>query len=136
MLHVKGLAFVVKIFTADNTDTTETWPPNLQELLNEFDDVFQTPEDLPPQRSCDHHIPLIHPDKTVSARPYKYPYFKKIEIERQMQDMVQSGIIRPSSSPFASLVVLVKKSNGSWRMCVLQVLKSKYNKRSSSLYLL
>lgn len=32
--------------------------------------------------------------------------------------MLQQGIIRHSQSPYSSLVVMVKKSDGSWRMCV------------------
>lgn len=35
-----------------------------------------------------------------------------------MADLLSKGVIRPSNSPFSSLVILVKKNDGSWRMCV------------------
>ena len=35
-----------------------------------------------------------------------------------MKDLLDSGCVRPSQSPFASPVLLVTKADGSWRMCV------------------
>lgn len=56
--------------------------------------------------------------KPVYIRPYRYPPALKDEIEKQVQDMLQRSIIQPSSSPFSSPMLLVKKKDGSWRPCV------------------
>lgn len=73
MLQVKELAYAVQINTVEGTDMADIWPEDLQKLLEQFEAVFKTPQGLPPNRSFDHHIPLFHPDQTISARPYKYP---------------------------------------------------------------
>nr|CAD1844221.1 unnamed protein product [Ananas comosus var. bracteatus] len=44
--------------------------------------------------------------------------YQKNEIEKIVQDLLAQGVIRPSTSPCSSPVVLVKKKNGSWRMCI------------------
>ena len=43
---------------------------------------------------------------------------KKDEIEKQVDEMLQSGIIQRSTSSYASPVILVKKKDGQWRMCI------------------
>lgn len=42
----------------------------------------------------------------------------KSEIEQQVTDMLNHGIIQPSTSAFSSPVLLVRKKDGSWRFCV------------------
>jgi hypothetical protein len=61
---------------------------------------------------------LIEGAQPTCARPYRYPYYKKEEIEKLVREMLSTGIIRPSQSPFSSLVLLVRKADGSWRMCM------------------
>jgi hypothetical protein len=39
-------------------------------------------------------------------------------IDQLVQDMMDQGIIQHSNSPFASPTVLVRKKDGSWRLCV------------------
>jgi Retroviral aspartyl protease/Reverse transcriptase (RNA-dependent DNA polymerase) len=91
---------------------------DLQEILDQFQDVFLEPTNLPPKRSIDHSIPLLPNSKQVNLRPYRYSYFQKLEIERIIQELLQNYFIQPSTSPFASPVLLVKKKDGSWRMCI------------------
>ncbi|KAL8091683.1 hypothetical protein AgCh_034082 [Apium graveolens] len=90
----------------------------VQALLREFEDVFREPKGLPPSREQDHKIPLLTDSQLINQRGYKFPYVPKAEIEKQIQEMLQSGVIQKSTSPFASLIILVKKKDGSWRMCV------------------
>lgn len=56
--------------------------------------------------------------KPVNIKPYRYSPMQKDEIERQIVAMLQQGIIQPSSSPFASPVLLVNKKDGTWRFCI------------------
>jgi hypothetical protein len=93
-------------------------PPQLQELLDEFTDLFAKPSELPPRRSCDHTIPLVEGAQPVSVRPYRYAMTLKSEIEKQVTEMLQSGLIKPSTSAFSSPVLLVRKKDKTWRFCV------------------
>lgn len=90
----------------------------LQRVLQNLEDIFREPLSLPPKRVCDHAIPLLPGVNSVSVKPYRYGLVQKDEIERQVQEMLRFGIIQPSTGPFSSLVLLVKKKDGSWRFCV------------------
>lgn len=108
-----------------STDSSSNTPPTLaplhpaiQELIDSFADIFSIPSSLPPSRACNHQIPLIPGAQPVFIRPYRYPPRLKDEIERQVQEMLSQGLIRPSTSSFSSPVRLVKKKDGSFRFCV------------------
>lgn len=83
--------------------------PSLQNTLQEFDVVFSEPKELPPFRQHFHCIPLLPTAKHPNIRPYRYPHSQKLEIEKQIAELLEIGFIRPSTSPFASPVLLVKK---------------------------
>nr|GEZ42526.1 putative mitochondrial protein [Tanacetum cinerariifolium] len=92
--------------------------PELDDILTEFSDVFLMPVGLPSLRDHEHAIVLKGGTEPVNVRPYRYPQLPKDEIEKLVGEMIESGIIRPSTSPFSSPVLLVKKKDGSWRFCV------------------
>jgi hypothetical protein len=87
--------------------------PLLDRLLLQFGPVFDEPRGLPPARPYDHRIPT-----PVAVRPYRYPQLQKDELERQCAAMLAQGIIRPSTSPFSALMLLVRKADNSWRFCI------------------
>ena len=71
--------------------------------------MFSKPAGLPPPRALEHRIDLKPGTGPVKVRPYRYPVSQKTEIERIVADLLQSGLIQPSSSPFSAPVILVKK---------------------------
>jgi hypothetical protein len=87
-------------------------------LLAEFMDVFKTPSGLPPPRAHDHHIHLLPDTAPVAVRPYRYPQLQKDELEKQCRALEQQGLIRQSTSAFSAPVLLVKKADDTWRLCV------------------
>ena len=93
-------------------------PKTLTQLLAQYDDIFAAPTTLPPNRSLNHQIPLKPDAKPFKIRPYRYPHRQKTEIERQVKEMLATGIIQTSHSPFASPALLVKKKDGTWRLCI------------------
>nr|GEX16172.1 reverse transcriptase [Tanacetum cinerariifolium] len=56
--------------------------------------------------------------KLEEARPYRHPPTHKDVIEIMMKELLDTGVIRDSQSPFSSSVVMVKKKDGTWRMCI------------------
>ena len=87
-------------------------------LLQEFGEVFETPTGLPPVRGYEHQITLMEGSQLVCWRPYRYPFYQKNEIEKIVRELLSVGSIRNSTSPFASPVLLTRKADGSWRMCI------------------
>lgn len=111
--------FTISIHAAAAGDEAAPTPifDEIRRLLVRFEAVFQTPTSLPPRRAIEHHIALKEGSDPINVRPYRYAHFQKEEIERQVQTMLDAGLIRPSCSPFSSPVLLVKKKDGSWRFC-------------------
>ncbi|XP_076283962.1 uncharacterized protein LOC143210721 [Lasioglossum baleicum] len=111
---------VSKPFDVDKIDTDV--PPEhkaqLSNLLNEFSDTFI--DGLPRTRvtTGELKIRLVDPTKTVQRRPYRLSPDERQLVRDKIKEMLEARIIRPSCSPFASPILLVKKRDGSDRMCV------------------
>lgn len=118
LLRKGGVAQLIHICQGAEPQPSELVPEAVQQLVQEHAHLFKNPDSLPPQREFDHGIPLLPGVKPVNVKPYRYSPTQKDEIERQIQEMLSHGVIRPSQSLFASPFLLVKKKDGSWRFCV------------------
>ncbi|CAI7748474.1 unnamed protein product [Closterium sp. NIES-53] len=104
--------------SASHEDKELTW--GVEKLLEKFSGVFpkDLPAGLPPKRAADHRIELI-PGSTPPVRPtYKMSAVELKELKKQLEELLAKEFIQPSSSPYASPVLFVRKKDGSLRMCV------------------
>jgi hypothetical protein len=95
--------------------------PEIQDIpiVCEFPDVF--PEDLPglpPERDVEFVIELKPGTAPVSRRSYRMPPNELAELKTQLQDLLEKGFIRPSSSPWGCPAIFIKKKDQTLRMCV------------------
>ncbi|GFS75321.1 retrovirus-related Pol polyprotein from transposon 17.6 [Trichonephila clavipes] len=88
------------------------------ELTTEFQSVFsRTSEDVGRTRLTKHRIDTgEHPP--IKQHPRRLPFAKQGEVKNIIKDMKDNDVIEPSSSPWASPIVLVRKKDGSTRFCV------------------
>ena len=118
LIRKGGLAQVVHLCPILTEPTPTDVPAEVQHFIDSQSAIFREPDSLPPKRVFDHHIHLLPGVKPVNVKPYQYSPSQKDEIERQIMEMLHKGIIKPSQSPFASPVILVKKKDGTWQFCV------------------
>ncbi|WVZ52193.1 hypothetical protein U9M48_003277 [Paspalum notatum var. saurae] len=89
-------------------------------VVREFLDVF--PEELPglpPDRDVEFRIELVPGTAPISRRPYRMAPDKLKELKTLLQEQLDKGFIRPSSSPWGRPALFVeKKDQGGKRLCV------------------
>jgi hypothetical protein len=93
----------------------------LEEILVvcEYPDVFHDElPGMPPDRDVEFVIELQPGTAPISKRPYRMPPKELAELKNQLQELLDKGYIRPSSSPWGCPALFVKKKDGSLRLCV------------------
>jgi hypothetical protein len=81
-------------------------------VVCEFLDVF--PEDLPglpPERDVEFVIELKPGTTPISRRSYRMPPNELAKLKTQLQDFLEKGFIRPSSSPWGCPAIFDKKKD-------------------------
>jgi ribonuclease HI len=102
-----------------SVDDKESNPIEAIRIVSEFPDVF--PEELPgmpPEREVEFAIELIPGTAPISKRAYRVSGPKLVELKKQIDELLEKGYIRPSTSPWAALVLFLEKKDGTKRMCV------------------
>jgi len=73
---------------------------------------------LPPSREVEFSIDLVPGTSLVSMAPYRIAPAEFVERKKQIEEFMAKQFIRPSTSPWEAPVLLVKKKDGSSRLCV------------------
>ena len=95
--------------------------PAAQALIDEFDDQFkEPPPELPPARGVEHPIDFKDPNwRPPAARPLRHQSTAENEFMRKYVEAgLASGQLRPSTSPFGSMALIVKKKDGTPRVVI------------------
>ena len=88
-------------------------------VVSEFPEVFSDDIcELPPEREVEFIIDLVPRANPVSIAPYRMSPVELAEVKAHVQDLLSKKFVRPSVSPWGAPVLLVKKKDGSMRMCV------------------
>ena len=87
----------------------------LQGLVDDFPSVFQT---TPGRTTITQHQIYVGDAAPIRQKPYRIPYSRRDMVKRELEEMEAAGVIRPSTSPWASPIVLVEKKDGGIRFCV------------------
>ena len=87
----------------------------LKTLISKYSKIFASnPRKPTPVRNMAHRI-ITNDAQPVRLKPYRIPHAWDNEVSNQVQQMLDNGIIRPSSSPWNAPVILVKKKDDSMR---------------------
>ena len=87
----------------------------LKDLVRRYPDVFT---DMPGETDVIQHQIRLTDDTPIRCKPYPLPYAMREELRNEVDTMLEMGVVRPSTSPYASPIVMVKKKDGSNRVCV------------------
>ncbi|GBG85112.1 hypothetical protein CBR_g39679 [Chara braunii] len=109
------VAYVRPVF--DQPKEEEKIHPAIASLLEEYKDLSEPPSGVVP-RPIQHRIEIEPGSRTPKGAVYRMSPKELEELRRQLDELLEKGWIRPSSSPFGAPVLFVPKKEGELRMCI------------------
>ena len=89
--------------------------PVVCDFLEVFPDDIS---DFPPEHEVEFSIDVFPGTSPVSMAPYRMSAPQLSELKKQLEEILEKKFVRPSVSPWGAPVLLVKKIDGSMRLCV------------------
>lgn len=97
------------------TDSAQLKPEQLEQLRLVIEDIFMK---IPSGLGCTDRVKHVIKTSAESINQRFYPMSPALQkhVNNELDDMLQRGIVKPPSFPWASPIV--KKKDGSYRFCV------------------
>ena len=96
-------------------DLSEDQKSDVCTLLNEYQDIFT---DVPNITPLEEHRIQLTTAEPIREKAYSLPHAMRGTLDKEIDNMLSMGIIEPLSAAYASPVVMVKKPDGSTRVCI------------------
>jgi len=84
-------------------------------LLSDFTDLFT---DVPKVSNLGKHSIQVTRSEPIRSKAYPLPFATREAVDKELDAMLASGVIEPSTTSYASPIVVVKKHDGSNRICI------------------
>lgn len=115
--------FEGKILTLENDEVDPNYNPNLtieqqaeiKTLVSDFHDVVSSKPGLTSTYEHTIHLTCTEP---IRKKTYPIPLHLREEFDQEVDRLFELQIISPSHSPYCSPVVMVRKPNNTWRLCI------------------
>lgn len=102
-----------------NKDVPKQYQGKLDKLVEEFSDVFSLPEDKMTVNNFYSQSLRTSDNSPTYIRNYRTPYTSRAEIQRQVNHLLDNGLIEPCASNFNSPLLPKKSQDGTQVACVL-----------------
>ena len=107
------------IILKDSKEEVEEVPAEVVDMLGAFSNILadNVLDGLPTMRKINHQMDLVLGANFPNKEAYRMTLVESEDLNRQVHNFLQKGLIRESLSPCAVPFVLTPKKNGEWRMC-------------------
>ena len=112
-------AFICIVRETESTGADDRHPC-MAKLEKEFPDIFaeKLPPGMPPTRGVTHTIELEEGVAPPFGPIYRFAPAELEELRKQITELLATGKIQPSKSPYGSPTIFVRKKDGTLRMCI------------------
>lgn len=112
---------ILRLLRLDHLNTEEK--TSVTRLVTNYAERFHLPGEPLGATSMSKHRIFTTDDRPINVKQYRYPQIHKEEIQRQVDEMLEKGVIEASSSPYNSPLWIVpkkddSKGNKKWRLVI------------------